>query len=116
MPDTSAHAPASRTAGPHTHAAGGCCSDAAPPSRADRVVAALNSLPRAATALVVVALVVIGLLVSGPVGAAVAGLGIACLALILALTWTRITLPERALRLAVLLFLIGLTIVRTLPR
>ena len=49
-------------------------------------------------------------------GALAIGLGIACLAAILALTWARITLPERALRLAVLVFLIGLTIVRALPR
>lgn len=93
-----------------------CCSDAPPPSRAERTLAALDRLPRMATALVVVALVVVGLLVGGPVGAVVTGIGIVCLAVILALTWPRITVPERALRLAVLVFLIGLTIVRTVPR
>lgn len=116
----SAHVtPSDAPAAGHTHSAGGCCSDGAAPaplSRSDRAIATLDRLPRAATALVVVALVVVGLLVGGPVGAVIAGLGIACLAAILALTWSRITLPERALRLAVLVFLIGLTIVRALPR
>lgn len=80
------------------------------------MVARLARLPRAASALVVLALVVAGLLVGDVIGAVIAGLGIGCLAVVLALAWTRITLSERALRLAVLVFLIGLTIVRTLPR
>lgn len=94
----------------------GCGSDAPPPSRTDRLVARLERLPRVGTGLGVVALVVIGLVIAGPAGAAIAGLGIACLAGILALTWHRITVSERALRLAVLVFVIGLTIVRTVPR
>lgn len=115
MPDASAQSSAAHPATAQP-ASAGCCSDTPPPSRADRVVAHLERLPRAATGLGVVALVVLGLLFGGPIGAALAGLGILCLAGILALTWTRITLSERALRIAVLVFVIGLTVVRTVPR
>lgn len=97
---------------------GSCCSSAPPPPQgwADRVAARLERLPRLLVPLLIVALVVVGLAVGGPFGAVPAVLGIALLALVLALAWSRITLSEKALRLAVLIFLVGLTIVRTVPR
>lgn len=92
-----------------------CCSNQTPPSARDRLVTRLDRLPRGATAAVIVGLVVLGLVIGGPIGAVPAALGILGLVGILALTWSRITLTERALRIAVLVFLVGLTIIRTVP-
>lgn len=112
---------AARSAAPATPSdsgpGGSCCSSTPPPQGwTDRVAASLERLPRLLVPLLIVALVVVGLAVGGPFGAVPAVLGIALLALVLALAWSRITLSEKALRLAVLILLVGLAIVRTVPR
>ena len=95
----------------------GCCSSTPPPpvGARERIAARLDGLPRPLLPALIVVLVLVGLVVGGPLGAVPAVLGIALLAGVLALAWPRITLPERLLRLAVLVFLAGLTIVRVIP-
>ncbi|WP_068432355.1 hypothetical protein [Piscicoccus intestinalis] len=92
-----------------------CCSNPTP-STSDRIAARLDRLPRLATAGVVMALVVVGLAIGGPIGVLPAVLGILGLAFILAVTWRRITVGERYLRVAVVVLLIGLTLVRAFPQ
>ncbi|GAB95140.1 hypothetical protein BJY21_004152 [Kineosphaera limosa] len=86
-----------------------------PDSTRDRIALSLDRLPRFVVPLVIVALVGVGIGIGGPLGGLLAGLGILGLAGILALSWPRITRSERAMRLAVLVLLTGLTIVRTVP-
>lgn len=86
-----------------------------PDSTRDRIALSLDRLPRFVVPLVIVALVGVGIGIGGPLGGILAGLGILGLAGILALSWPRITRSERAMRLAVLVLLTGLTIVRTVP-
>ncbi|WP_226346076.1 hypothetical protein [Agilicoccus flavus] len=67
-------------------------------------------------AAVVVTLLVVGLLLGGPVGAVVAGLGAVALTVVTALAWRRAEPGERLMRLAVLVLVVGLCLVRFVPR
>lgn len=97
------------------------CSAAAPITAApeltwrEKVSTRLAVLPPAAIAPIVIGLVVAGLLTAGPLGGVLLALGVAALLGIFALTWPQLATPEKALRIAVLAFVLGLTAIRFIP-
>lgn len=83
---------------------------AAPPSSSTT-----SAVPAVVPVLLVLALVVAGALVPGW-GWVFLALATAVLAGVLALTWPRLTPPERLLRLAVVALVLAVTVVRAFPR
>ena len=81
----------------------------------DGVSRRLSVLPPAAIAPIVVGLVVVGLLITGVFGGVLLAIGVATLSGLFALTWPRLTAPEKALRVAVLVFVLGLAVIRFVP-
>lgn len=76
---------------------------------------AVNDLPPAVPVLVIFGLVVLGGFL-GRWGAIPMGLAVLVLGAILAVGWRRLTGPERLMRIAVLLFVTALTVVKAFPR
>ena len=95
----------------------GCSAAAATPELTwrDRVSTRLAVIPPAAIAPIVVGLVIVGLLLRGPLGGALFGLGAAALLGLSALTWPRLATFEKALRIAVLIFVLGLAVITFIP-
>lgn len=93
-------------------AGSGCCSDGpqahARASRARRLVAI--------SGLVGLAVTVLGLAMGGWAGAALVALVAAGIAQPLVTGWGRLSLNDRLLRIAVVTLLVGLAVVRALPR
>ena len=79
------------------------------------VLERLNRLPRLLPFLVALGLLVVGILVPrwGFLATAVVGLVVAFLVYV---TWPRLTLPERFMRLAVLAVVVAVTVVQAVPR
>lgn len=102
----------------HTHAPGqadtgrACCSDA--PEAKDRQARARRLV--VISGLVGLGAVVLGLVVGGWFGAGLVLLIAAAIALTLAGSWTRLSLNDRMMRLAVVVLLVALALVRALPR
>lgn len=76
----------------------------------------MRALSRPAAALGVLAALAIGMVVGGRVGMVLLIAGIAVLVFMLALGWRAMTVTERLLRIALLVFVIALTVVRLVPR
>lgn len=93
--------------------------DRRPPSalerRSEPLVQAINALPPAVPVLVIFGLVVLGGLL-GRWGAIPMGLALLVLCWILAVGWRRLTTPERFMRVAVIVFIAALTVVKAAPR
>lgn len=76
----------------------------------------LERLPRGVTAAAVIVPLLLGLVIGAHwTGATLAAIGLLAFAVVIAATWPRIGLVERALRIAVFVLLAGLAIVRVLP-
>ena len=79
------------------------------------VTRVIAGLPPAVPVLVVLALVLVGAFI-GPWGAIPLGIVALFLLWMLALSWPRLTGTERLMRVAVILLVVALTIVKVLPR
>jgi len=79
------------------------------------VLESLNRLPRLAPLLLALGLLVVGILVPrwGFLATAVVGLVVAAL---IYLTWPRLSVPEKFMRLAVLAIVVAVTVVQAVPR
>lgn len=79
------------------------------------VLERLNRLPRLAPLLLALGLLVVGILVPrwGFLATAVVGLVVAAL---IYLTWPRLSVPEKFMRLAVLAIVVAVTVVQAVPR
>lgn len=69
-----------------------------------------------ASAVAVLVLIVAGLVLAGPVGAVLAGLGVLALCAVTVLAWRAASPGERMMRLAVFVFVVGICLVRLIPR
>lgn len=102
----------------HTHAPGqtdtgrACCSDG--PQAKDRQARARRLV--VLSGLVGLGVVILGLVIGGWIGAGLVLLIAAAIALTLAASWTRLSLNDRMMRLAVVVLLVALALVRALPR
>ena len=75
----------------------------------------INGLPRVASLLGLLAVLAVGVFAPRPWGG-VAFVGVALfVGWLLFLTWPRLTMPERMMRLAVLVLALAVTVVRTVP-
>lgn len=75
----------------------------------------LNAVPRPAALVVLVALLAAGILAPRPWGGIAFLLVSAFVGWLLFLTWQRLTLPERLMRLAVLALAVAVAVVRIVP-
>jgi hypothetical protein len=75
----------------------------------------LSQLPPLVPILVVFALVLLGSFL-GPWGAIPLGLVVLFLLWMLGLSWPRLTASERLMRIAVIVLLVGLTVIKVVPR
>ena len=75
----------------------------------------LSQQPPALPVVIVLALVLLGGFI-GPWGAIPLGLVVLFLVWMLGLSWPRLTVPERLMRLAVLALVLALTLVKVIPR
>lgn len=128
MPEPRADTSASDTQAPSTAAASGRADGNTVSSRSESVGCGCAAesestwrsraerLPARVTALVVLALILFGLVLGGPFGAIPLTLGVVALLGVLAVTWPRITGVERLLRVALVVLVVGLALVRVLPR
>lgn len=94
-------------------------SSSAPPGRSNPTTQAalrLAALPQWAVAVVVLLAVVVGLFVGGLVGAVLLVFALLALLALLGLAWEALTLPERLLRIAIIVFLASLALVRLIPQ
>lgn len=85
------------------------------PTTRETLINRLFRIPTKVTAVVLVAAIVIGLVVGGTLGAVLLGFAVLALAAMLALLWPDISPVERMLRLAVLVFVLAVSIVRLAP-
>lgn len=76
----------------------------------------LAALPQWAVAGVVLLAVVVGLFVGGILGAVLLGFALLALVGLLVLAWATLTMPERLLRIAIIVFLASLSLVRLIPQ
>ena len=76
---------------------------------------ALSRLPPLVPIVVVFALVLLGSFL-GPWGAIPLGLVVLFLLWMLGLSWPRLTASERLMRIAVIVLLVGLTVIKVVPR
>lgn len=81
----------------------------------EKVSERLAVLPPAVLAPVIVGAVAIGLVLTGALGLVLVALGVLALLGLFALTWPRLTTPEKALRIAVLVFVLGVAVIRFVP-
>lgn len=79
------------------------------------VLERVNKAPRVVTLLLLVALVVVGLLAPRPFGGLAFVLVTAFVGALLYVTWPRLNLPERMMRVAVLVLVFAVAVVRTFP-
>lgn len=98
----------------HTHADAnrGCCGDS--PAAQEREVRARRL--GAATAIAALAVAVLGVVIGGWVGATLVLLVAGGIATTLLSSWSRLSLNERLMRVAVVLLLVALALVRAIPR
>lgn len=97
----------------HTHAPEGrCCSDT--PERRARLTRARRLV--VVSGLVGVAIVLVGVVIGGWVGAALIGAIAGGIAVTAIGSWSRLSLNDRLMRVAVVLFLIAVALVRAFPR
>ncbi|MGI8680027.1 MAG: DUF6703 family protein [Jatrophihabitans sp.] len=75
----------------------------------------LNALPRAVSFLALLAVLAVGLVAPRPFGGLAFLLVAAFVGWLLLLTWPRLTMPERMMRLAVLVLTFAVAIVRAVP-
>lgn len=75
----------------------------------------LNSLPRAVSLVALLAALAVGLLAPRPFGGLAFLLVTVFVGWLLFLTWPRLTMPERMMRLAVLVLTLAVAVVRTVP-
>jgi hypothetical protein len=75
----------------------------------------LNALPRAASIVAFVAVLVVGVVAPRPWGGIAFLLVAGFVAWLLYLTWTRLTLPERLMRAAVLVLALAVALVKLIP-
>lgn len=76
----------------------------------------VSRLPAVLPFLVMMALLLAGIFVGGILGALLLALPIAFLSWLLYLTWPHLRTPERLLRAAVLLLLVGIAVTQIVPR
>lgn len=79
------------------------------------LAAVLTRVPPWVQTVFVLAAVAIGLIVGGVVGAILLLVALTILAGLLLLAWRVLTQPERLLRIAILVLLVALTLVRLVP-
>ncbi|GAB3060116.1 hypothetical protein GCM10027053_22810 [Intrasporangium mesophilum] len=75
----------------------------------------LNALPRAVSVTVFVVVLVVGIVAPRPWGGIAFLLVSAFVGWLLYLTWTRLTLPERLMRAAVLVLALAVALVKIIP-
>ncbi|GAA6524747.1 DUF6703 family protein [Intrasporangium sp. DVR] len=75
----------------------------------------LNAVPRAVSLAVLIALLAVGVLAPSPWSGVAFAVVAAFVAWLLFLTWQRLTLPERLLRVAVLTLVLAVTVVELAP-
>ncbi|HSU74331.1 MAG TPA: DUF6703 family protein [Terrabacter sp.] len=75
----------------------------------------LNTVPRPVGLVVLVALLVVGIVAPRPWGGIAFLVVAAFVGWLLFLTWQRLTLPERLMRVAVLVLAVALAVVRVVP-
>jgi prepilin signal peptidase PulO-like enzyme (type II secretory pathway) len=75
----------------------------------------LNTVPRPVGLVVLVALLVVGIVAPRPWGGIAFLVVAAFLGWLLFLTWQRLTLPERLMRVAVLVLAVAVAVVRIVP-
>lgn len=80
------------------------------------LTARLRALPQPALAGVVLACVLVGLVIAGIVGGLLLGAAIGLLVMVLAVGWSVMTQPERLLRIAILVLLVAVSVVRVVSR
>ena len=85
------------------------------PTTRETLINRLFRIPARTTALLLVGAIVLGLVVGGAVGAVLLGLAVLALAGMLVLLWPDIPATERMLRLAVLVFVLAVAVVRLTP-
>ncbi|WP_168581681.1 hypothetical protein [Gephyromycinifex aptenodytis] len=81
-------------------------------SSRDILLNRLLRIPTPVMAGVLLVLIFVGLMLAGPVGAVLLGLALLTLSVMLALVWPAIPTTERMLRLAVILLLLAISVVR----
>ena len=75
----------------------------------------LNALPRAVSLVALLAVLAAGILAPRPFGGLAFLLVTVFVGWLLFLTWPRLTMPERMMRMAVLVLTLAVAIVRTVP-
>ncbi len=75
----------------------------------------LNSLPRAVSLVALLVALAVGLLAPRPFGGIAFLLVTAFVGWLLFITWPRLSIPERMMRLAVLVLTFAVAVVRTVP-
>ncbi len=75
----------------------------------------IAAVPRLVIALAVLACVLIGLLIGGVIGGVLLTFAVLDLVVLLTVSWPVLSRPERLLRIAILVFLVCLSLVRILP-
>lgn len=96
----------------------GCsaAAQAAPePTGRERMAGSMAGVSPLVSGGVVVVLVLAGLVLGGTFGLVLTVLGILAFGALAALSWSRLTLAPRLLRVAVLVFALGVTIIRFVP-
>ncbi|MGB3258787.1 MAG: DUF6703 family protein [Ornithinimicrobium sp.] len=95
-------------------------SGAGPRARIERastpLLTAMAKMPPLLPFIVMFAVLLVGAFVGGPIGAVMLLVPIAFLGWLLYLTWPHLRPPERLLRLAVLLLVIGIATTQIIPR
>ena len=76
----------------------------------------LSRLPRLVPFVVMLALIVVGLFISGLIGCVIILLGVSFLGWLLYIGWPRLSMPERLMRLAVVVLGVGLAVIQLSPR
>jgi hypothetical protein len=79
------------------------------------VLERLNALPRAVSIVAFLVLLVVGIIAPRPWGGIAFLLVAAFVGWLLYLTWTRLTLPERLMRAAVLVLALAVALVKIIP-
>lgn len=89
---------------------------ATPPDSPNPVLQRLVRVNPLILGAVVLVLTVAGLLIGGPIGGLLLLPVVLALAWILVVSWPMLSLPERALRFAIVVFIASLAFVRTFPQ
>lgn len=85
------------------------------PTTRETLVNRLFRIPTKVTTAVFVVAILVGLVVGGPVGWVLLGASVIAFTAMLALMWPDLSTVERMLRLAVLVFLVAVSVVRLVP-